>query len=72
MPETERKEKEGIMFDNAMSLIQNQYLVFNAITRQYTSCGEVNTTYNDYDEIHAILSGPYMTLRTNKKVMAEL
>ena len=76
IPETERKDKEGL-FDNAMSLIQNQYwsgVQFNdnEITTEYKSCSEVNTPYNDYNEIHAILSGPYMTLRTNKKVMAEL
>ena len=77
IPETERKEKEGIMFDNAMSLIENQYwsgVQFNGnkITPEYKSCAAVNTPYNDYDEIHAILSGPYMTLKTNTQVMAEL
>ena len=55
------------MFDNVMSLIENQYwsgVQFNGnkITTGYKSCAAVNTRHNDYDEIHAILSGPYMAL----------
>ena len=58
----ERREKESQVFDNAMNLVTGKYWLnkkFNGseIATRYKPCKYTEYPYNDYHEIHSLLTG---------------
>ena len=73
----ERREKESQVFDNAMNLVTGKYWLnkkFNGseITTTYKPCKRTEYPYNDYNEIHSLLTGGITNLRQNSKLIKEL
>ena len=73
----ERRQKEAILFDNAMDVVVSNYwnnLTFNgnAVTTSFKHCLANEEPYNDYETVHKLLSGGLNAIRNNVEVMKEL
>ena len=71
------EEKEKSVFDQAMQLVVSEYwkdLSFNnsEVRTDFKSCFLKESPYDDYKEVHTLLTGPYSKLRDSAKLMEEL
>ena len=73
----ELREKEAKVFDQAMKEICETYwkdVTFNdaEVTSRFQGSLEVNAPFNDYDEIHKLLSGSMNVLRKHTELINEI
>ena len=69
----EKRKKETKVFDNAMSLVTQQYWAektFNGsqITTAFKNCEKQEQPYNDYDAVHKLLMGGIVNLRHSELI----
>ena len=68
-----REKKEAKVFDNAMSLVTQQYWAEKTfsgsqITIAFKNCEKQEQPYNDYDAVHKLLMGGIVNLRHSELI----
>ena len=69
----EKRKKEAKVFDNAMSLVTQQYWAEKTfsgsqITTAFKNCEKQEQPYNDYDAVHKLLVGGIVNLRHSELI----
>ena len=77
LEEEQRRQKEAQIFDNAMNMVTDKYWSgkeFNGseVSPTYKPCRSNEHPYNDYKEVHKLLTGGINDLRDSKLLMEEV